>query len=239
MQPIENLDVFLESGGGDLNASYKILRMFRLYAKRTRIIVPFFAKSAASLIAVGADELAMCKGGELGPIDPQVIDPSSGQFIPAHSIKEAVKFIEETKDTLVKLSLADKIPPLLMGAFRETRESTKQYLDEIFTRLGDKKADAIYTFTERFLSHGYPMDREFLRNLGINISDPDPETENTFCDLHEIYADLSEELYMVHQDQLGEMLIIQSNGRQSLVFGSDDITRKLDALMNKETNKSQ
>lgn len=239
MEPIENLDVLLESGGGDINASYKILKMFRLYAKRTRIIVPFFAKSAASLIAVGGDELAMCKGGELGPIDPQVRDPVSGQFIPAHSIKEAINFIEDTKDPLVKLSLADKIPPLLMGAFREAGQSSKQYLDEVFAKLGDKKTEAIHTFTERFLSHGYPMDREFLRKTGINVCDLDPDTENLLCDLHEIYADLYDDLYAKHQGQLDEILLIQSNGRQSVVFGGHDITSKLNTLMSEETTKSQ
>lgn len=144
MGSIEQLDVLLESGGGDINTAYKIIRMFKSYATKTMIIVPFFAKSAASLIAIGTDELIMCKGGELGPIDPQVRDPYSGTPIPAHSLKESLAFIEETKDPLVKVSLADKIPPLLMGAYREAGSSTKQYLEEICSELGDKKEDVLF-----------------------------------------------------------------------------------------------
>jgi hypothetical protein len=226
MGDIETLDVLLESGGGDINAAYKILKMFKQYAKKTRVIVPFYVKSAASLIALGADELVVCRGGELGPIDPQVRDPYSGQFIPTHSIKETINFIESTKDPLVKLSLADKIPPLLIGAYREAGESSKQYLEEIFNKLGEKKDGAIHTFTEKFLSHGYPIDREFLKAQGVKISDADVNMECTFCDLHEIYSDLFDELLLSHPDE-GEILIIQANGMQRVVYGNDDLNKRL------------
>jgi len=171
--PVENLDVILESGGGSLDSAYKVLKMLKSYAMKVTVIVPFYAKSAASLIAIGANELMMCKSGELGPIDPQVHDPQSGLFIPAHSIKEAIAFIEETKDNTVKLSLADKIPVLLIGAYREAGISSKQYLKDVLTEQYDCVKDKITeTFTERFLSHGYPMDRDFLEKTGIKVTHP-------------------------------------------------------------------
>jgi ClpP class serine protease len=41
--------------------------------QKLRVIVPNIAKSAATLFALGADEILMGYLSELGPIDPQVL----------------------------------------------------------------------------------------------------------------------------------------------------------------------
>ena len=40
---------------------------------RLRVIVPDFAKSAGTLIALAADKIVMSDSSELGPIDPQFL----------------------------------------------------------------------------------------------------------------------------------------------------------------------
>ena len=231
MGNMEDLDIMLESGGGDIDACYKILKLLKAYSKRTAVVVPHFAKSGATLISLGADELYMCKGGELGPIDPQVKDPYSGEFIPAHSLKEALKFIEETQDPLVKLSLADKIPVLLMGAYREAGASSKQYLEEIFSKSGNGKKELIRNFTEKYLSHGYPIDRDDLIKIGLKVSKPNEKTENAFCDLHETYADMVEGLYCKYPNHTGEIFVIQSNNSYSITLGTANLTEEVEKML--------
>jgi hypothetical protein len=65
--------------------------------KKLRVIVPNIAKSAATLFALGADEILMGYLSELGPIDPQVPIVISGttQFI------SALAFVE-SRDNLMK-----------------------------------------------------------------------------------------------------------------------------------------
>jgi len=55
-----------------------------------RIIIPYGAMSAATMLACGADELVMGKHSFLGPIDPQVIVHTrlGLQVIPAQAILE-------------------------------------------------------------------------------------------------------------------------------------------------------
>lgn len=222
LQHIKHLDVFLESGGGDIDSAYKILHLFKAYAEKITVIVPFYAKSAASLIALGADELLVCKAGELGPIDPQVRDPQTNLFVPAHSIKETMSFIDEVSDPIVKLSLTDKIPALLVGSYRASGKSSKQYLDEIFTEKGiADKATAISVFTERFLSHGYPMHRKFLLQNKIPLGPHDQEFEDKICDLHEIYVDFCAQAYGKNPEQNGEMLIVQSDEYDFAMLGEE------------------
>lgn len=70
------LDVVLESDGGDADAAYKAVLTLRSVADDLRVLVPSWAKSAATLFALGADGVAMPPAfAELGPLDAQVIDP--------------------------------------------------------------------------------------------------------------------------------------------------------------------
>ncbi|PBA33450.1 hypothetical protein CKJ65_01995 [Mycobacterium intracellulare] len=66
------LDVWLESPGGDGDCAYKIGLMLRHVAGRIRVVVPDYAKSAATLLSLVADEIFMAPGAELGPLDAQI-----------------------------------------------------------------------------------------------------------------------------------------------------------------------
>lgn len=69
-----SLDLLLHTPGGDIDAAEKLMSILRLRVGvgHLRIIVPDFAKSAGTLMAIGADEILMSDTSELGPIDPQV-----------------------------------------------------------------------------------------------------------------------------------------------------------------------
>ncbi|HEY2547831.1 MAG TPA: hypothetical protein VGI46_17295 [Candidatus Acidoferrum sp.] len=65
--------LFLLSTGGAGEPAYQISKLCKSFAKRSfKVIVPRFAKSAATLLAIGADEIHMGPLGQLGPIDPQI-----------------------------------------------------------------------------------------------------------------------------------------------------------------------
>lgn len=207
---VDRLDVLLESGGGDIDMAYKMLTLLKAYSRQVRVVVPFFAKSAATIIALGADRLALCKAGELGPVDPQVEDPQTGEFVPARSVKKTIDFIAEITDSLTRITLAEKIPVMLIGAYRTTEMSSRQYLDEILDKKGldeDKKAELLDAFTKEFSSHGYPMGREFLAERGIPLDDIDEPTEALFVDLH---AAWQKYLHSIPKYQAWNALILQT-----------------------------
>lgn len=223
MGDVGSLDVMLDSGGGDLDAAFKTLKILKLHAKDTAIIVPFYAKSAATLIALGGDNLVLCKGGELGPMDPQVLDFSTGHYVPVSSIKETVDFLEGLGDQVVKASLTEKIPTLMVGAYKASAEASKQYLEEVIAdrNLPNTKA-LIETFTEKFFSHGYAMDALFLRKNGINVSGLDDETESMFYELLDCYMDATRA-----GDESGGVTIIHSDVGHTVIRGGDPATRVL------------
>ena len=73
--PPKSADVLLIllSRGGAIEPAYQISKVCKAYAKdKFAVAIPRYAKSAATLIALGADEIHMGPLGQLGPIDPQL-----------------------------------------------------------------------------------------------------------------------------------------------------------------------
>lgn len=222
LKNVSKLDLFIESGGGDIDASCKIVKMLKQYFGKFCVLIPYNVKSAATLIAINSDELVMCRAGELGVADPQVREPITGTYVPAHSIKEAIDFIEEVKDPYVKLSLADKLPPLLIGAFRDAQNASKQYIEEALEKLGPKKDEAIHMFTKKYLSHGYPIDRDSCKQVGLNVTFPDEKLEQNLCDLFEIYGDLM--LNIIANFGAKSFSVTQTDSHICLALNGHDIT---------------
>lgn len=94
---LDVLNLLIDSPGGDGTVAEKLINLCRAYCKFFRVIIPHRAKSAATIIALGADEILMGFGSELGPIDAQVFVMNNGvpQLISAQSFIDA-------RDQLIK-----------------------------------------------------------------------------------------------------------------------------------------
>ena len=122
----KGIDLILESHGGSIDAAATIASLCRERFGKLRVIIPFMAKSAATLVALSADQRLLTCFAQLGPVDPQVRDPKNPEmWFPAHSIKEAIDQVENTEDKLVKMAMADKLEPFLIGAFRDAMSASK------------------------------------------------------------------------------------------------------------------
>jgi len=75
------LGLFIYSRGGGSDLPWAIVSMIREYAQEGSfsVLIPYKAHSAATLIALGADEIVMTRKAELGPTD---ITMSSGPYNP-------------------------------------------------------------------------------------------------------------------------------------------------------------
>jgi len=96
----ENLDVLVNSPGGDPNAAQRIVSLLRARFKNIRILVPHSAYSAATMLALASDKILMDERSTLGPIDPQI------GGIPARAILKGFSKIVD----LVKVEGAKSLP---------------------------------------------------------------------------------------------------------------------------------
>ena len=69
------IDLVLDTFGGSLDTAFKTVLFLSRFTNRLRVFVPRRAKSAGTLIAIGAYELYMSPFAELGPLDTQIRDP--------------------------------------------------------------------------------------------------------------------------------------------------------------------
>lgn len=107
----KNLDVIIESPGGNIEAAYQIIKVLRNHCEKLTGIVPFAAKSAATLICLGMDKLILGEIGELGPLDVQIPEKQDGSaelksaLNGFKALEHIQKYAVETLDIATKVIL--------------------------------------------------------------------------------------------------------------------------------------
>ena len=192
----KKLDLFLLSPGGFADQAFNMSRWCRQYADHFNVIIPYYAKSAATLLSLGADTLLMGPSSELGPIDPQIRIPDEygrTMQVSALSIKDALKVIESlTEDNQEKalkyMPLIEKIDLKVLGQYDRAIQSAKQYASDLLQMsnlLKNKETEEIAVFdskkkvkryeniahqlTEGYYSHGYAIGTDEAQELGFNV----------------------------------------------------------------------
>ena len=108
----DKLDIVLHSGGGDINSAYQIIELLRTHSKELTTIIPFYAKSAATLFVLGSEKVIMGELAQLGPLDAQMIERKEGakRYVsalhPFKTLEELQRFAIQTLDLTVKFFLA-------------------------------------------------------------------------------------------------------------------------------------
>ncbi len=93
----DELDLVIHSGGGSAHAAYQVIELLRLHTARLNACVPFWAKSAATLLCIGADKIVLGEHAELGPLDVQIYEEKKagkGQFISALNLFKTVEQLQ-------------------------------------------------------------------------------------------------------------------------------------------------
>lgn len=187
----DKLFLLLDSPGGDPDAAEKIIKMCRNYCKEFNVIVPNCAKSAATLISLGADNIYMGHLSELGPIDPQITYKlPNGQYVthPAQSIIDSFNKIE--KSTADKGQLSQAHIPILNNIdialidYAEKARKRAQQLAELWLQghmLKDDHETAseiaeILSDANKHLSHGRVIDAKEASDMGLKTTFLDKDT---------------------------------------------------------------
>lgn len=95
--PSQNeIDVWLDSPGGSASVAFKLVLELRSRCRKLRMVVPDYAKSAATLVAIGGDEIYLAPAAELGPLDAQIEHPDrEGVPVSALDVASAYDFLGE------------------------------------------------------------------------------------------------------------------------------------------------
>ncbi len=166
------IDLIIHTPGGLVLAATQIAKALKAHPAETRVIVPHYAMSGGTLIALAADKIIMDENAVLGPVDPQL-----GQY-PAPSIVKAVeqKGVDKADDqTLILADIAKK-------AINQVQNFVYNLLKD---KYGEEKAKELFkTLTEGRWTHDYPITVEEAKKLGLDIDTNIPEEVYTLMELY-------------------------------------------------------
>jgi len=208
-----NIDLFLYSTGGDTMVPWRLVSMAREYCDKFSVLVPYKAHSAATMIALGADEIVMSDLSELSPIDPSTAnvfnptDPQNAQNKIPISVEDVMAYFDLAKnkfgikndEELAKIfnkfvEANPQIHPLALGNVNRThnliRMLAKRLLKSHKTPMKEDEIEKIVDyFTEKLYSHQYFIGRkEAKEDLGLKIVQyADSVLSKAMTDLYEEY----------------------------------------------------
>jgi hypothetical protein len=99
----KTLDLLIHSNGGEADSAYRLIKFLRGRYATVNALVPLHAKSAATLMCLGADRIIMGEFAHLGPVDVQLTDPlhrGAEYFSPLNEFK-AMDFLRDYAIELV------------------------------------------------------------------------------------------------------------------------------------------
>ncbi len=154
------IDFVVHTPGGLVLASLQIARALARHRAPVRVIVPHYAMSGGTLIALAADEIIMGEHAVLGPVDPQI-----GQF-PAASLLKAVekKDTNELDDqTLILADVSEK-------AIQQVRKAVFDLLTAKGTLPKEKAEEIAEILATGRWTHDYPISADEAKALGLPVN---------------------------------------------------------------------
>jgi len=155
--PDSPIDLVLHTPGGIALAATQIALALKAHPGKKTVIVPHYAMSGGTLIALAADQICMDPHAVLGPVDPQIGDQSG--VYPASSILKVVekKNVNEVDDkTLILAEEARK-------AINQSKDLVRQLVGNRFSK------ENVETIVEELVSgkytHDYPITKDIAERL--------------------------------------------------------------------------
>lgn len=153
------------SGGGEPASAYLIGKLCQEFCNGNfTIVVPRYAKSAATLLSCGANEIHMGSLSELGPIDPQI------KGMPTLGLKNSIEHIAELvsnspgSSEMFARYLQRTVEPIQIGYYERVAESAVQYAEKLLEKnkrkLPSTPKEVARKLVYGYKDHGFVIDKE-------------------------------------------------------------------------------
>ncbi|MEX0625558.1 MAG: hypothetical protein WD402_03340 [Chloroflexota bacterium] len=191
---VKRLDLFLYSRGGAIDVPWRLATALRQAADEWRVLIPFRANSAGTLLALGADQIVMGRQGELGPIDPimnlqrMVQLPGGGsslvqETVNVEDVMAYVRFVQDRGKLSDQAALSTALTKLLEridaislgNAYR-----THSHIRDVARRLllaraspptEQEMATIVETLAERVYAHGHAIGSREAKDIGLPVEE--------------------------------------------------------------------
>jgi ATP-dependent protease ClpP protease subunit len=181
IKPGDPIDLLLHTPGGDVDAAEKLITLVRSAAGedgQLRVIVPDYAKSAGTLMALGANAVVMSDSSELGPIDPQVSSKDGNGSDMVYSVLTYLKAydaarraLREAPDDLANRITFEKFDPTIVRKFQSVSDRARSFAENLLKRRGKNfsKIASELMDIDKYQSHGQMIGWETATEIGLTV----------------------------------------------------------------------
>jgi len=209
----KTLALFLKSDGGNPQAALRLMHLLRNSFRRIVVLAPFECASAATMIALGADEIHMGPTSYLTAVDTSLKHDLSpldhNNNLVSVSQDEVMRILRMWREQSGKKSnpypeVYKYLHPLVLGALDRSSSLSIRICKELLSyHMKDRrKADRISReLNSTYPSHSYPITAREASRLGLNIRKLDPAAEPLLCELNALYSTMAQPLLTDYDQQ--------------------------------------
>lgn len=227
MSSIQGMDVgkgltlLIHTPGGVINAAETIASYLHSKFAYIETVIPVYAMSAGTMIALGTNKIIMGRQSQLGPIDPQL--PLGNRLVSARSIvdqfrRAQTEIMNDQKSAHVWAPILQTIGPSLLNEAENSlaygEKMVASWLAKgMFAKSENPEAKAasvaaFFNDAAEHKSHGRRIDRDEVRSKGIDVADLE---ENQ--DLQDAVLSLYHLMTLINENTPASKLIMTSHGK--------------------------
>jgi hypothetical protein len=202
----ETLYLFLKSAGGTGQASLRLVNLLRQYCRRLVALVPLECASAATMIALGANEILMGPLAYLTAVDTSLTHALS----PVDRDNDRVSVSLDELTRVIRLwqneqqagekenpyrALFEHVHPLVIGAVDRAESLSIMLCKELlaYHMTDEAAADQVAnTLNSKYPSHNYPILFEEARRIGLKGGHLPPQVNRLLLELNECYSEMGQ-----------------------------------------------
>lgn len=225
-----HVSLFIKSDGGSGQASLRIINLLRQHTRRLDALVPLECASAATMIALGADEIQMGPLAFLTAVDTSL----RHELSPTDIDNELVSVSQDELTRVVSLwrqasigdaknpyeALFGHVHPLVIGAADRASSLSIRLCREILGyHLRDERAAERISqhLNADYPSHNYPITLREAKRIGLKVRPLDPAVHDLLLELNGVYSEMGQKAltdYDEHNYHNNEVAnIVESRGR--------------------------
>lgn len=204
IQKNKEIYLFIKSDGGNGQASLRFVSLLRQYCEKLIALVPLECSSAATMIALGANEIRMGPMAHLSAVDTSIthdlspIDRDNDRV--SVSLDELTRVVklwrsENAENKNPYRYLFEHVHPLVIGAIDRAESLSIMLCKEILSfHMNDeeKSREIAEMLNSKYPSHGYPILLNEAKKLGINANTMDNDVHQMLLDLNNLYSEMGQ-----------------------------------------------
>jgi hypothetical protein len=195
--------LFLQSDGGNPEAALRFVHLLRQKFTHISLLAPFECASAATMVALGANEIQMGPTSYLTAVDSSLKHDLSPvdhhNCLVSVSQDEVMRILrlwnEQQRGGNPYPEIYKYLHPLVLGALDRSSSLSMRICQELLGYHISSRAKALRisrALNSGYPSHSYPITAREARRLGLAVRDLNPRVDALLRELNQVYSEMAE-----------------------------------------------